>query len=195
MDPVNILVAINLFLTISANFSGAQKGLKTSITKVIDRPKTFLQKLPPNISAIILVLTILAVFGIGTMKEGPNADFMSIRIAGLILFIVFSWAQVWAYKSLGKNYAQDIVIMKEQELYTSGFYKIIRHPQYLSQLLSDLGAGLALLGYIVVPAVLLIEVPLFIARAVVEEKMLQKHFGENYKQYKKRSGFMIPFIG
>ncbi|MHB9040989.1 MAG: methyltransferase family protein [Melioribacteraceae bacterium] len=85
--------------------------------------------------------------------------------------------------------------MKDHKLITGGIYKFIRHPQYLSQLLSDLGAGLALLSYIVVPVVVLIEIPLFIMRAVLEDKLLQKHFGEEYSAYKKRSGFIIPFVG
>jgi protein-S-isoprenylcysteine O-methyltransferase Ste14 len=195
MDPINILVGINLFLTISANFSGAKKGLKISITKVLEKPQTFLQKTPPNLAALVLVLTIISIFNYGTLTTNNWDKFSFIRYLALGLFIVFSWIQVWAFKSLGKNYAQDIVIMKEHQLYSDGLYKIIRHPQYLSQMLSDLCAGIALLSYTVVPLVILVEIPLFIARAVVEEKMLQKHFGEKFTIYKKKSGFMIPFIG
>lgn len=195
MDPINILVAINLFLTISANFSGAKTGLKTSITKVVEKPNSFLQKWPPNISAIVLVITILAVFGIGTLAPLQTEKYLAVRIIGLILFVIFSWLQILSYKSLGKSYAQDIVIKKEHELVTGGLYKIVRHPQYISQLLSDLGAGIALLSYVVTPLVLIVEVPLFIARAILEEKILLKHFGEKFINYKKHSGFIIPFIG
>ncbi len=195
MDPINLLVAINLFVSMSANFSGAKKGLKTSITKVVERPATFLQKTPPNIAALILVLTIISVFKIGTLPAESEQEYQTIRIVGLAMFAIFSWVQVWAYKTLGKNYAQDIVIMKEHNLVTKGVYRLIRHPQYISQVLSDLGAGLALMSYLVVPLVLIAEIPLFIMRAAVEEKMLRKHFGESFVSYKKHSGFMIPFIG
>lgn len=195
MDPINLLVAINLFVSMSANFSGAKKGLKTSITKVVERPATFLQKIPPNVAALILVLTIVSVFKIGTLPMEFEQDYLVLRIVGLVMFVVFSWTQIWAYKTLGKNYAQDIVIMKEHNLVTKGIYRILRHPQYISQVLSDLGAGLALMSYLVVPLVLIAEIPLFIMRAVVEEKMLKKHFGESFVSYKKHSGFMIPFIG
>ena len=195
MDPINLLVAINLFVSMSANFSGAKKGLKTSITKVVERPDTFLQKTPPNIAALILVLTIVSVFKIGTLPVELEQNYQTLRIVGLAIFVVFSWIQVWTYKTLGKNYAQDIVIMKEHNLVTKGVYRLIRHPQYISQVLSDLGAGLALMSYLVVPLVLIVEIPLFIMRAAVEEKMLRKHFGESFVNYKKHSGFMIPFIG
>lgn len=195
MDPINILVAINLFVSMSANFSGAKKGLKTSITKVVERPVTFLQKAPPNVAALVLVLIILSVFKIGTLQAELEKEFQIYRIIGLAMFVVFSWIQVLSYKTLGKNYAQDIVIMKEHNLVREGVYRFVRHPQYISQLLSDLGAGLALTSYLVIPLVVFVEIPLFILRAVVEEKMLRKHFGESFVSYKKHSGFIIPFIG
>jgi protein-S-isoprenylcysteine O-methyltransferase Ste14 len=195
MDPINILVALNLFVSTSANYSGARKGFKTSITKVVDRPVSFLQKAPPNISALILIVIIFGVFDAGTLQSAYGNLFISYRIVGLILFILFSWVQVWSYKSLGKNYAQDVVILKDHALYTRGIYGVVRHPQYLSQILSDFGAALALLSYIALPLVLLVELPLFVMRASFEDKMLSKHFGGEFLNYKKRSGFMIPFIG
>ncbi len=194
-NGINILVAVNLFVSMSANFSGAKKGLKTSIAKVEERPVSFLQKYPPNAAAFILILTILGIFKIGTLPVEYETAFPSVRIAGLILFIIFSWVQVAAYKSMGEIYAPDVVILKGHKLKRSGLYKFIRHPQYLSQILSDLGAGLALLSYFVLPAVLLIEIPLFVMRAMLEEKILQKYFGDEFSAYKKRSGFMIPFVG
>jgi len=194
-NAINILVALNLIVSMSANYSGAKKGLKTSITKVVERPETFLQKVPPNIAALVLILTIVSIFKIGSLTGNFEIQFESIRIAGLIMFLIFSWVQVWAYKSLGKDYAQDIVILKQHQLHSTGIYKFIRHPQYISQVLSDLGAGLALLSFTVVPIVILFELPLFIMRASAEDKLLQKYFGEKFAAYKKQSGFIIPFIG
>lgn len=195
MDPINLLVGINLFVAASANLSGAKKGLKSSVTNAVSRPKTYLQKIPPNIAAFVLLLIILGVFKIGTYDPINENDFQSVRIAGLLLYILFSWIQVWSYKSLGNNYSQEILIFKEHQLVTTGSYKLIRHPQYISQLISDLGAGVALMGYLIIPVVLFVELPLFILRAVYEDKLLQKHFGDEFSAYKKRSGFMLPFIG
>jgi protein-S-isoprenylcysteine O-methyltransferase Ste14 len=195
MDPINLLVAIILFISISANWGGARKGLKTSITRVIDKPDTFLQRTPPNISAISLIIIIIGIFGIGTLSNQNESWVQIVRIIGLGMFAVFSWLQVVAYKSLGNSYAPDIVILKDHKLFTGGVYKFIRHPQYISQVISDLGAGLALMSYLVVPIVLLLEIPLFIMRASLEERMLEKHFQNEYVEYKKRSGFIFPFIG
>ncbi|PKL82872.1 MAG: hypothetical protein CVV24_07895 [Ignavibacteriae bacterium HGW-Ignavibacteriae-3] len=194
-NAINILVAINLIVSMSANMSGAKKGLKTSITKVVERPVSILQKYPPNIAALVLILTILSIFKVGSLSGEDESGLLSIRIAGLLMFVVFSWLQVKAYKSLGDSYSQDVVIMKGHKLKKDGIYKLIRHPQYISQLLSDLGAGMALLSYTILPVVLLIEIPLFVMRARMEDKLLQKHFGDEFNSYKNRSGFMFPFVG
>lgn len=195
MDPINLLLAINLFVSISANWSGAKKGLKISLSKVVNRPKTYLQKTPPNISALILLIVILGIFNIGALPLKFPSEFQLYRIIGLGIFIVFSWMQIVSFKTLGGFYAQELVIMKDHKIIRKGFYKFIRHPQYVSQILSDLGAGIALMNFIIVPLVLFVELPLFVLRAIEEEKMMRKHFGVEFEEYKKKSGFMIPFIG
>ena len=195
MDPINILVAVNLFVSISANISGAKKGMKSKMTKVVEKPKSFLQKTPPNIAALILVLTIFAIFNLGTFPEEIKSKYNELRIIGLVLFIAFSWIQVIAYKSLGNFYSQDVVIFKNHELKTNGYYGIIRHPQYVSQIISDLGVGIALMGYLIIPLVILVELPLFIMRAKLEDSLMKKHFKDEFENYKKKSGFIIPFIG
>ena len=191
MDPINLLLGINLFVSTTANFSGAKKGFKSSITQTKNKPKTYLQKTPLNISALILVLIILGVFDIGTLSNENINQYYNVRVIGLIIFLIFSWTQVWSFKHLGKNYSQEIIIQKEQKLITTGPYKLIRHPQYLSQLLSDLGAGIALGGFIIVPLVILIEIPLFILRAKKEEEIMRDFFDDEFLNYKKHSGFMI----
>ncbi len=195
MDPINLLVGLNLFVSMSANISAAKKGLKTKFTGAKEKPLTYLQKVPPNVAAVVLILLILGVFKIFTLSAEFEEQYFNLRVTGLIVFLIFSWVQVYAFKSLGEDYSQDIVIFKNHKLHTTGLYKFIRHPQYLSQILSDLGAAVALLSYVALPVILLVEIPLFILRASYEDKLLEKHFGEEFKTYKKKSGFMLPFIG
>lgn len=195
MNPINIIVAINLFVSLNANWSAAKKGLKSTFTSVKEKPKSYLQKIPPNISAVILVLVILGIFKIGTLPEDISSEYSLVQYIGLGLFIFFSWVQVYAFKSLGKYYSQDILIFKEHKIITGGIYRFIRHPQYLSQILSDIGVGIALMSYLVLPVVILLEVPLFIMRASFEEKLLLNHFPDDYNEYKKKSGFFLPYIG
>lgn len=196
MDPINILVAINLFATFAANAGAAKRGIRISLSLIKEKPKTFLQKLPPNISVVVLLIVILSIFPLGMTLDYEKYKFLyPTRIWGFVIYVIFSWIQVWAYRAMGPNYAQDIVILKNHELVTSGPFKYIRHPQYLGQMLSDLGACLALLSFTGLPVVLFLEIPLFIMRANEEEKLLQSHFKERFTEYKKKSGFLIPFLG
>ena len=192
MDPVNIIILLNVIATFGANVTGAKRGLKSSVSEIREKPKTFLQKYPPAISMLSLVALILAVFQIGTLEY--LEEFNTIRYIGLVVYLVFSWIQVWSFKTLGDNYSQDIMIKKNHELITKGPFKLIRHPQYICQLLVDIGATAATLSYIV-GGFALIEIPIYIMRASMEDKLLAKHFAEKFSEYKKKSGFMIPFIG
>ena len=192
MDPINIIILLNVIATFGANVTGAKRGLKSTVSEIKEKPKTFLQKFPPILSMLSLVALILAVFQIGTL-EYLN-EYNIIRYIGLVVYLVFSWIQVWSFKTLGDNYSQEIMIKKNHELVTKGPFKIIRHPQYLCQILLDFGATAATLGYIV-GGFALIEIPIYILRASIEDKLLAKHFAEKFSEYKKKSGFMIPFIG
>ena len=192
MDPINIIILLNVVATFGANVTGAKRGLKSSVSEIKEKPKTFLQKFPPFISAISLIALVLAVFQLGTLDYSDGYSLS--RYIGLVVYLIFSWVQVWSFKTLGDNYSQDILIKKKHELVTKGPFKMIRHPQYMCQILLDLGAAAATLGY-VVGLLALIEIPIYIMRASVEDKLLAKHFAERFSEYKKKSGFMFPFIG
>lgn len=193
MDAINIISGIALLLSIVANSSAAKGGLKKAVSKSEIRPKTYLQKTPLNVSALVLVLQLLGLFQIGTLEY--QNEYMIYRIIGLVIFSVFSWLQVKSFKNLKQFYTQELSLQKTHQLVNSGIHKTIRHPQYISQIIGDIGLGIALMGYLIIPIVILLELPLFVLRAKKEEKMMQNFFGDDYKEYKKKSGFIIPFIG
>lgn len=194
MDPINIIILLNIIATFGANLTGAKKGLKSTVTPVKERPKTYLQRLPLALATLSLVALILAVFQIGTLNYSQDSQLKNLRFAGLVVYLCFSWIQIWAYKSMGENYSQDIVIFKDHKLAEKGPFKMIRHPQYLSQILVDLSGAAAALSYLVLPLAI-IQLPILVMRASFEEKLLSKHFKEEFDSYKQKRGFMLPFIG
>jgi protein-S-isoprenylcysteine O-methyltransferase Ste14 len=195
MDPINILFGVALVGSLAANYSGSKKGMKTKMTKVEKRPKTYLQKVPLNISALVVLCEIIGVFQIGTLGKYYGEEYYIFRLIGLGLFILFSYLQVKSYKSLGEFYSPEIVIVKEHKLITEGIYKLIRHPQYLSQIIMDIGAGIVLCSYLVLPLAIIIQMPLLLLRASYEEKLLAGKFNNEFTTYKEKSGFILPFIG
>ncbi len=192
MDPINILIAINIVATFAANIGAAKKGVKDKLAVFRDKPKTYLQTLPLVLSTVNLLILILAVFQIGTFEY--EEKYFSLRVIALIIYLIFSWIQIWSFKSLGDYYSQEIAIRKEHKIISAGPYRIIRHPQYLSQIFVDLAGASATLSYILLPLAL-IQIPFLILRAREEEKLFKKYLPEEFESYKKKSGFMIPFIG
>ena len=192
MDPINIIVGLNIIATFGANIGAAKKGFKDKIGVFKEKPKTYLQTLPLVFSTITLVVLIISLFQVGTLEY--KTENQMIRLIGLAFYLVFSWVQIWATKVLGDNYSQDIAIKKNHQLVTAGPFRVIRHPQYLSQFLMDIGGTVATLSLIVAPLAL-IQIPFLFMRASLEDKLLEKHFGENFKIYKKKSGMIFPFIG
>ena len=192
MDPINIIIGLNIIATFGANVSGAKKGFRDKIGDAKEKPNTYLQKLPVILSTITLIWLIFGVFQLGTLEY--ITEYNSIRYIGLAVYLIFSWVQIWAFKSLGENYSQDILIKKNHQLVTKGPFRIIRHPQYISQILVDLGGAAATLSYIVAP-IAIIQIPFILLRASVEDKLMTKHFGNEFSSYKKKSGFVLPFIG
>jgi protein-S-isoprenylcysteine O-methyltransferase Ste14 len=192
MDPINILIGLNIIATFGANLSGAKKGLKSSLMEVREKPNSFLQKLPVTLATLTLVALILGVFEVATLQY--EGWMFYLRVSGLVIYLFFSWFQIYSYKSLGDFYAQDILVFKNHKLVNKGPYSFIRHPHYLSQILMDIGGGIGTMSVAVI-ALTLIEIPFIIKRASLEEKILEKHFKDDFRAYKKKTGFMVPFVG
>lgn len=192
MDPLNIIIGLNIIATFGANVGAAKKGVRDKVGVFKDKPKTYLQTLPLVFSIITLIILIISLFQVGTLEYTQENQI--IRVIGLVFYIVFSWVQIWATKVLGHNYSQDVAIKKDHKLITNGPFKIVRHPQYLSQFLMDLGGAAATLSFVLAPLALL-QIPFLFMRASLEDKLLEKHFGETFKDFKKKTGQIIPFIG
>lgn len=195
MDPVNILVLIALVMFTGANYSGSKSSLKSKVSAVAKRASGWEQTVPPNILALSSLLQFFGVFPLFNSWFLLPEPGQPLRIVFLLLFVLFSWLQLKSFKSLGTNYSTEIVIFKDHKLVENGIYSFIRHPQYLSQLLADLFAGLAILSSPVVFLTLFISLPLLVLRGKREEEMLSATFKEAWTSYKKRTGFFIPFVG
>ena len=103
-------------------------------------------------------------------------------------FALLQWAQV----TLGKSWSDTPRMMKEQALITSGPYQFIRHPIYTT-FVAILGStllisanwfiGLAWLGMTI------LEVA---SRIRFEESLLLEYFGNEYREYMKKTGRLLP---
>lgn len=115
-----------------------------------------------------------------------------------------------SHSDLGGNWNVSLAIKKNHKLVTNGMYKKIRHPMYLGMMLIGVGFTFSLpktsaagskkifnvvdqstlIGSLYLQSVL----SLILSRIGKEEKMMIEEFGEEYREYQKRSWKLIPFM-
>lgn len=110
---------------------------------------------------------------------------------GLILLcsLILFWL---AHAGLKANWSPSLELYEEHTLIKNEIYKYLRHPMYLSQLVWAISQALLIQNWIAGPTSLLFFVPFYILRSRAEEQMMINKFGEQYKEYKKTTGGIIP---
>jgi len=108
----------------------------------------------------------------------------------LIGFVLLQWAQV----TLANSWSDTPRMLKEQTLITSGPYRTIRHPIYTAFILilsstllisSNWLIGLCWAGMVT------LEV---FSRISFEESLMVEFFGDQYREYMKKTGRLLPKI-
>lgn len=137
-----------------------------------------------KIELLITIVIFLGYFGWGLMLFNDRSILLlnqyaigfvsglALSLLGLLLFIL-------AANTLKKFTATN-------ELATSGVYAKMRNPMYTGIILLHLGAPL-LLNRLLTFASNVIWIPLILLWIYLEEKDLEKVFGQKYVEYKKRT--------
>ncbi|MGE5803868.1 MAG: methyltransferase family protein [Gemmatimonadota bacterium] len=77
-------------------------------------------------------------------------------------------------------------------LVTTGAYRLVRHPMYLGLTLLGVGEAVAFGSWPAFIITLFGILPTFGWRALAEEKLLSRTFGERYAVYRQRTRMIIP---
>ena len=106
-----------------------------------------------------------------------------LRVAGLVLLVASFALLTWARAILGNSFS---ITPQAKALVTRGVYSKVRHPVYVFGALLITGIALYIpLHWLLLS--LLVIVPMQIARARAEEKVLIEKFGEEYLSYKSKT--------
>lgn len=126
--------------------------------------------------------------GLGELTWG----FPFVSYFGFFLFflgIALNWLGIL---TLRKQWSVIVVVSDSHKLVDTGIYKFIRHPIYTALLLEVLGFGVALSNWVSLLLLLIPNLASLTYRIFVEEKELEKHFGNDYIKYEQRTKRLIP---
>lgn len=98
-----------------------------------------------------------------------------------------------AIKQLGA-YFDRLTVKPEQQLVTSGLYSTIRNPIYLSYILLFLGYCLVLRSTWSLLLLAVVCTVWFGNRIKIEEEMLERQFGQEYRAYKQNTKKLFPLL-
>lgn len=112
-------------------------------------------------------------------------------ISGVLFFITGGVIGALASKVISVSTVADMRTDRKPELITEGLYSHIRHPLYLATILFFLGLMLVYPFSKVIVFALSLSVYTLLG-AYFEERKLILHYGDEYMQYKKKVGFILP---
>jgi len=140
------------------------------------------------ITNTIAVIATLLPFTLPLLSKVPLVNPGRILAADLIIISGISFS-IYALSTLGRNIS---IIPQARKLVKSGPYRFVRHPLYLSELISVFGF---VLGEITLSRIIifLLLIVLQVYRAFQEEKLLAGIFPE-YKEYCSETARFIPGI-
>lgn len=146
------------------------------------------------IPASIIWLVAMAVTGWDfIVRQNAVYSFGLLNLIGAVAMITGVAIRAIARRALGKHFSYALRMLEHHALVTQGIYAHVRHPAYSGDLLFQLGTPLLFssgYGFLV----MLLLIPCISYRIGIEERMLVETFGDEYREYMRRSKKLIPFI-
>jgi len=112
-----------------------------------------------------------------------------VQVAGLSLTAFGYFLFIWSVLARGR-YATSWEMPENHKLVTWGPYRYVRHPAYLAYFILFSGLFLTLLNLLAM--IPFIAIPGYIQITIIEEKLLEKRFGDEYRRYQQTTGKFLP---
>lgn len=133
----------------------------------------------------------LAIYDLSRNKTTNIVYLEMVGISLIIIAIIINQAAI----SKLKNLFDRITVKSDRQLITNGIYRLVRHPIYLSYLLLFSGCCTLLHGSLFTFILMCLVCGVWLNnRIAIEEEMLIARFGEQYKEYQRKTRKIIPFI-
>jgi protein-S-isoprenylcysteine O-methyltransferase Ste14 len=114
--------------------------------------------------------------------------------AGAALGLIVIPGTYWVLSSIGQNVSETVLVKDRHQLVRYGPYRWIRHPLYTLGSVLLLSLGLMLSSWVVLVFAVVAFTTFRFMVVPIEERHLVGKFGDDYRQYMRQTGAMIPRI-
>jgi protein-S-isoprenylcysteine O-methyltransferase Ste14 len=115
------------------------------------------------------------------------------HLAGDLVCLLGLFVTIWARRTLAGNWSSDVTFKQGHELIRRGPYRFARHPIYTGILAMCLGTAIVigqLRGWLALP----LMATAFWIKLKQEERLLLRHFRDEYPAYQKQVKALVPFL-
>jgi len=116
-----------------------------------------------------------------------------IRWLGVGIGLVGVGLCYWVFSSIGQGISTTVATRKQARLITNGPYRWVRHPLYVVGLATFGSIGIIAANWFITSCVVVAFI-LLVIRTQSEEEHLIANYGDEYRDYMKRTGRFLPKI-
>jgi protein-S-isoprenylcysteine O-methyltransferase Ste14 len=116
-----------------------------------------------------------------------------VLISGVVICVLGLVVTIWARRTLAGNWSSDVTFKEGHELIKTGPYHFARHPIYTGLLIMCLGTAIDIGTLRGLLATVLMAIAFWI-KLKQEERLLLRHFPDQYPAYCREVKALVPFV-
>jgi protein-S-isoprenylcysteine O-methyltransferase Ste14 len=158
------------------------------------RRRNFVKALMPFILYVIITLFVFASFWVDKWLAFPHCGSSSWSLGLSVFMLVIGWLiMFWPVIAFFSTRGTPVPFNPPPKLITTGLYAYVRNPMLLGMFIFMLGLGVLFgsLSFIFIFTPLFIVINALYLKAI-EEKEMEKKFGRDYLEYKKKVPMFFP---
>jgi len=121
----------------------------------------------------------------------PRTDLS--RLTGVVICVSGLFVTLWARRTLAGNWSSDVTFKQGHELVRTGPYRFVRHPIYTGLLIMSLGTAIENGRLHCWLSIILTGIGFWI-KLTQEERLLLRHFPDQYPAYRQQVKALVPFV-
>jgi protein-S-isoprenylcysteine O-methyltransferase Ste14 len=181
------LVGFIAYLVIRGIFQQRTKGIERPVSRLDGKERALLGLV---FVGCLLLPVVYLVTNFLAFADYPLPPYFS--WAGAAVLVAALWLFWRSHADLGPNWSPTLELRKDHQLVRHGVYRSIRHPMYAAILLFGLAQGLLLQNWLAGWSGLVTFAVMYFVRVPNEEQMMCEFFGDEYRDYMRQSGRVIP---